>query len=68
MRPSTIEGNWHLIKQRLKQQLPALSDEDLQAVEGPKAALIEKLQARTGLSREAILGLLSTSGYANEVV
>ena len=49
-----IKGDWNIITGKLKQKWAALTDNDLQYVDGQKDELLGRIQKRTGESREAI--------------
>ncbi len=49
-----IKGDWNIAKGKLKQKWAALTDDDLQYVDGKKDELIGRIQKRTGETREAI--------------
>jgi uncharacterized protein YjbJ (UPF0337 family) len=49
-----IKGDWNINKGKLKQKWAALTDDDLQYLEGKKDELLGRIQKRTGESREAI--------------
>ena len=56
MGPSKLEikGDWNIIKGKLKQKWGALTDDDLQYVEGKQAELVGRIQKRTGETLEAV--------------
>ena len=49
-----LKGNWNVLKGKLKQKWGALTDDDLQYVEGAEWELIGRIQKRTGQTREAV--------------
>lgn len=49
-----IKGDWNIIKGKLKKQWAALTDDDLQFVEGKNDELLGRIQKRTGASQEAV--------------
>jgi len=49
-----IKGDWNIIKGSLKQKWAALTDDDLQLIEGKQDELLGRIQKRTGQSREAV--------------
>lgn len=49
-----IKGDWNIAKGKLKQKWAALTDDDLQYVEGKYEEMLGRLQKRTGANREAI--------------
>jgi uncharacterized protein YjbJ (UPF0337 family) len=52
MNNDRIEGAWHQIKGKVKQQWGKLTDDDLQQLEGNGEQLAGKLQQRYGLARD----------------
>lgn len=54
MNTDQLEGNWKILKGKLKQKWGQLTDDDLDVVEGQKDELIGRIQKRTGETREAI--------------
>lgn len=52
--------NWNVQKGKLKQKFPALTDRDLMYFDGRKEEMLEKLQAKLGVSRNE-LGAILTS-------
>lgn len=49
-----IKGDWNIVKRKLTQKWVNLTDYDLKYVEGEEDELIERIQYRTGESREAV--------------
>ncbi len=49
-----IKGNWNIIKGTVKQKWAALTDDDLQYIDGQQDELVGRIQKRTGESRDAI--------------
>ena len=49
-----IKGDWNIAKGKLKQKWAALTDDDLQYVEGMQEELLGRIQKRTGETREAV--------------
>jgi uncharacterized protein YjbJ (UPF0337 family) len=49
-----IKGDWNITKGKLKQKWAALTDDDLQYVEGQQDELVGRIQKRTGETREAV--------------
>ncbi len=49
-----IKGDWNITKGKLKQKWAALTDDDLQFVEGRQDEFIGRIQKRTGETREAV--------------
>ena len=48
------EGDWNIIKGKLKQKWAQLTDDDLKFVAGKQEELLGRIQKSTGESREAI--------------
>lgn len=49
-----IQGDWNIIKGKLKQQWAKLTDDDLQLIDGNYDEVLGQIQKRTGESREAV--------------
>ena len=49
-----IKGDWNITKGKLKQKWAALTDDDLQFVDGKVEELIGRIQKRTGENQEAV--------------
>ena len=49
-----IKGDWNITKGKLKQKWGALTNDDLQYVEGKQDELIGRIQKRTGETRAAV--------------
>jgi len=49
-----IKGDWNIAKGKLKQKWAALTDDDLQYVEGKHEELFGRIQKATGQTRESI--------------
>ena len=49
-----IKGDWNIAKGKLKQKWAALTDDDLQYLEGMQEELLGRIQKRTGETREAV--------------
>ncbi|MCW5657804.1 MAG: CsbD family protein [Burkholderiaceae bacterium] len=47
-----VEGNWKLVKGRLKEQWGKLTDDDLDVIAGKRDQLSGKIQERYGLARD----------------
>ena len=56
-----IKGDWNIIKGKLKQKWGALTDDDLQHLEGRQDELLGRIQKRTGETREAVEQALKES-------
>ena len=53
-----IKGDWNIIKGKLKQKWAALTDDDLQHIEGRQDELLGRIQKRTGETREAVQSMI----------
>jgi uncharacterized protein YjbJ (UPF0337 family) len=51
---STIEQNWNLFQQRVKEKWEKLSEEDLNAINGRRDQLEEKIQTRYGFASDYV--------------
>ena len=49
-----IKGDWNIARGKLKQKWAALTDDDLQYIEGKQEELVGRIQKRTGETREAV--------------
>ncbi len=49
-----IKGGWSIAKGKLKQKRAALTDDDLQCIDGKQEEMLGRMQKRTGESREAV--------------
>ena len=58
-----IKGDWNIIKGKLKQKWGALTDDDLQFIEGKNDELLGRIQKRTGESREAVEKAIKESSH-----
>ena len=58
-----IKGDWNIIKGKLKQKWGALTNDDLQFIEGKNDELFGRIQKRTGESREAVEKAIKESSY-----
>lgn len=56
-----IKGDWNIIKGKLKQKWAALTDDDLQYVEGKQDELLGRIQKRTGETRETVEKVVNES-------
>ena len=54
MNQETIEGNWNILKGKLKETYGELTDDDLREMEGRTDRAIGIIQRRTGLARQEI--------------
>ncbi|UZD23134.1 CsbD family protein [Algoriphagus halophytocola] len=55
MNSTEIEGNWNIIKGKLKQQYADLTDDDLNYTEGKEDELWGRIQKKVGKTKEEIL-------------
>lgn len=49
-----IKGDWNIAKGKLKQKWAALTDDDLQYVDGQQDELLGRIQKRTGETLETV--------------
>jgi len=54
MNKTTLKGNWHVAKGKLKQKYASLTDDDLTYVEGKEEELYGRIQQRTGATVDEI--------------
>lgn len=54
MNKTTLKGNWHVAKGKLKQKYANLTDDDLTYVEGKEEELYGRIQQRTGVTVDEI--------------
>jgi len=59
MNTTEVKGNWNEQKGKLKQKFATLTDDDLLFAEGKKDAMMGKLQAKLGKTKEEIHKILS---------
>jgi uncharacterized protein YjbJ (UPF0337 family) len=52
MNRDRIEGNWKLMKGKVKEQWGKLTDDDLDVIEGRREQMVGKIQDRYGCARE----------------
>ena len=62
MNTLSIKGNWNIAKGKLKQKYAQLTDDDLQFVEGKEDELIGRIQKRTGMGKDQVLGAVEECG------
>ncbi|MHA7128719.1 CsbD family protein [Algoriphagus namhaensis] len=55
MNSTQAEGNWDVVKGKLKQTYGELTDDDLQKTEGKEDELWGRIQKKVGKTKEAIL-------------
>ena len=58
---SEIDCDWNAIKQRLKDRMSRYTDETMELDKERMDVLLQRLQSRLGMSKEAIYKLLSES-------
>jgi len=58
MNTFTFDGSWNRIKGKLKQKYAQFTDDDLVFVEGKAGELLGRLQAKLGLTEDAVVALL----------
>jgi uncharacterized protein YjbJ (UPF0337 family) len=49
-----IQGNWNMVKGKLKEKYAKLSDDDLMFEEGQEEQLLGRIQEKTGESKDKI--------------
>ncbi|MDF1755367.1 MAG: CsbD family protein [Verrucomicrobiales bacterium] len=54
MNTDQLEGNWRILKGKLKQKYGELTDDDLDYAEGQEEELYGRLQRRLGKSKEEV--------------
>lgn len=54
MNKNILEGNWDVLKGKLKQKYGELTDDDLKEIEGKKDELYGKLQKKYGYTKDEI--------------
>lgn len=54
MNKQTLEGNWNVIKGKLKQKYSDLTDDDLTFAEGKEDELYGRLQKKLGKTKDEI--------------
>tara|TARA_Y100000588_G_C14179036_1_gene892750 strand:+ start:814 stop:999 length:186 start_codon:yes stop_codon:yes gene_type:complete len=54
MNKQILEGNWDILKGKLKQKYGELTDDDLKEIEGKKDELYGKLQKKYGYTKEEV--------------
>ncbi|MDP1589239.1 MAG: CsbD family protein [Prosthecobacter sp.] len=59
MTATQTQGNWNIMKGKLKQKWANLTDDDLLNVEGKAEELVGRIQKRTGEARDEIKRFLS---------
>jgi len=52
MNKEILEGNWEILKGKLKQKWGKLTDDDLKEIEGDRQILFGKLQSKYGYTKE----------------
>jgi uncharacterized protein YjbJ (UPF0337 family) len=63
-----LKGQWSVIRTKLKEKYPDLTENDLAYVLGQEEEIFDRVQARTGLTRkeieDSILGILEGQAAA----
>ena len=54
MNSDQIEGQWKVLKGKIKQRWSRLTDDDLAQINGKREELVGRIQARYGLARERV--------------
>jgi uncharacterized protein YjbJ (UPF0337 family) len=54
-----VKGNWNEQKGKLKEKFSTLTDADLQYEEGKKDAMLEKVQAKLGKTKEELATIIA---------
>ncbi|HTA28848.1 MAG TPA: CsbD family protein [Candidatus Cybelea sp.] len=57
-----MQGDWNIVKGRLKQRFAKLTDNDLRYNEGQEDELVGRIQKRLGETREEVERLLRECG------
>ena len=52
MNHDRIEGNWKMVKGKVKEQWGKLTDDDLDVIAGKRDQLLGRIQARHGIAKE----------------
>ncbi len=58
MNTDQLEGNWHILKGKLKQEYGDLTDDDLEYTEGQEEELYGRLQRRLGKTKEEVKDII----------
>ena len=58
MNTDQLEGNWHILKGKLKQEYADLTDDDLDYAEGKEEELYGRLQRRLGKTKEEVKDII----------
>ena len=54
MNTQVLKGTWEAVKGTLKQKYAKLTDDDLKYVKGKEEELVGRIQAKLGLTRQAV--------------
>ena len=54
MDTQVLKGTWEAVKGTLKQKYAKLTDDDLKYIKGKEEELVGKIQAKLGLTKEAV--------------
>lgn len=66
MNKQLIEGNWNVIKGKLKQKYAQLTDDDLVYVKGKEEELLGRIQARLGKTRDEVEREFQSSDFKTQ--
>jgi len=58
-----IQGDWNVIKGKLKQKWAKLTDDDFQYAEGKQEELLGRIQKVTGEKREAVQKAIKEASF-----
>jgi len=58
MNTDQLEGNWQILKGKLKQQYAEITDDDLEYAEGNEEELYGRLQRRLGKTKEEVKDII----------
>lgn len=53
-----IEGNWNILKGKLKEKYASLTDNDLLFIKGKEEELIGRIQRRIGKTKREVIDLI----------
>lgn len=57
--PTSAAGNWSVQKSKLKEKFPLLTDSDLHFEDGKKEEMLERIQVKTGKTKEELATLIA---------
>jgi uncharacterized protein YjbJ (UPF0337 family) len=58
---TTLRDTWGMIKASLKERYAELTDNDLAYIQGEEDAIIDRIQSKTGASRDDILRIVNAT-------